>query len=160
VVVSPSHHDLGAVLAQIRTQVDGDIEVEEGLGVAGRGLRARGVAAFVFPAVPDQVVQVSRVRVVQAIVTWVDADDLARQRRRIVLARERVRLGLGAAGWLAGSGLWFAAGVLGADAVGCPTTAQPATGLTAAKVAQAASIQRPSGRRTTDHRTADFTRAG
>src|SRR5258708_2980213 len=80
IVAGPCHYHAGTIGDQVSAQVGGDVEVEAGLGVAGVGLSARGVAGLPLPAVPDQVRDVSGMSEVTSVVAWVNAHDLARQR--------------------------------------------------------------------------------
>src|SRR4029077_7372174 len=79
VIAVPGHHDPRSHPDEVRAQVDRDVPVEPGLGVAAGGLGPGGVAALPLAAVPDLAGQERRAGVVQPVVPGVDPDDLAGQ---------------------------------------------------------------------------------
>src|SRR6266496_2878332 len=76
-IAGAGERDRRSFRAQVGGEVHGDVPVEPGLGVAAVGLRAVGVAAFGFPAVPDQMADDRGGGEVPAVVARVDGDYLA-----------------------------------------------------------------------------------
>ena len=74
VVVLPGHHHVRAVGEQGGTQIACHVEVVPRLGVTAGGLGAGGVTCLVFPAVPNEVIDVAGVGAIEAVMAGVDAD--------------------------------------------------------------------------------------